>query len=317
VIKQFNDILKDGLAILGQTGIGKTSIAIEIAKQLNGEIIGLDSRQIYAGMEIGTAQPTPEEQAAVKHHLIGCRTPDREIAAGEYAELVLEKAKIILSQNQIPVICGGAGLYFHALTHGLFEESSTFPEIRKKLENEFDGSGGKIMLERLNKVDPEYAKIVHPHNKKRLVRALEIYEGTGTPPTDHFSKQKPDSQKTLKPFSVLLTMDKEHLLKRLEIRTTLMLDNGWIDEVKTLIEKYPEKKLPALNSIGYRQIIDYLEGKISRKDLESEITIRTRQYARRQKQWFSRESIDILFDINEQHDNKSIAEEIVNIISNR
>ena len=296
------------LTIIGPTAIGKTAIAIELTKQINGEVIGLDSRQIYFGMEIGTAQPTTVEMQGVRHHLIGIRSPDKVVAAGEYAKLVNAVIIDIRQRNHEPVICGGAGLYYRALHEGIFEESITDPTIREKLEKDYDNNP-QLLLDRLNNIDPEYAKIVHINNKKRLARALEIYELTGKTPSEHFSEQKKGTELNL--FSVMLTMDKESLFKRICKRTEQMLENGLITEVETLLSKYDVKDVHPLDSIGYRQVISYLNSDLSYQNMTDEINIRTRQYVKKQRTWFKNESIDLELDVSDYSSTTEIASEII------
>lgn len=309
---------RDGIAILGPTGIGKTGVSIEVARKINGEIVGLDSRQIYRGLEIGSAQPGSGERQGIPHHLIGCLAPDQVITAGAYAKMVIEKVDEIRNRGNMPVICGGAGLYWQALTRGLFKESASFPEIRKTLEAMYDRLSGEDLLARLEKLDPDYARIVHPNNRKRLVRALEIYEGTGKIPTEHFRIQREESsqRKTINPYSVLLTMKRNLLLTRLADRMDAMFENGWIGEVQALLKQYEKIKLPPLDSIGYREICAYLEGGSNLDELKKEILIKTRQYARRQKQWFNRETMDLKVDIDQEMPVEVIAEEIVAAFEN-
>jgi len=303
------------LAIIGPTAIGKTAIAIELAKQVNGEVIGLDSRQIYFGMGIGTAQPIISEMQGIRHHLIGIRSPDKVVAAGEYAKLVNAVIVDIHQRNHEPIICGGAGLYYRALREGIFEESITDPTIRIKLEKEYDENPQQL-LDRLNTIDPEYAKIVHINNKKRLARALEIYELTGKTPSKHFAEQKKVNSSGLGLYSVLLTMDKALLFERICKRTDLMIENGLINEVETLLLKYNLKDVHPLDSIGYKQAISYLNGDLSYKDMTDEINIRTRQYVKKQRTWFRNEPIDLELDVSNYTSNFEIAFEIISNYNN-
>jgi tRNA dimethylallyltransferase len=300
------------LTIIGTTAAGKTTIAIELAKQINGEVIGLDSRQIYFGMEIGTAQPNIMEMQGVRHHLIGIRSPDKVIAAGENVKLVNAVIIDIKQRNHEPIICGGAGLYYRALHEGIFEDSISDSKIREKLGKEY-GNNPQLLLDRLNSVDPEYAMIVHINNKKRLARALEIYEITGKTPSEHFAKQKKERPSKLNLFSVLLTMDKESLFERICIRTEQMLENGLINEVDTLLSKYNVQDVHPLDSIGYKQVISYLKGDLSYQEMIDEINIRTRQYAKKQRTWFNNELIDLEIDVSNY---ASISEIVSEIISN-
>ena len=300
---------KPVLAIVGPTAIGKTTVAIDVAKKVNGEIIGLDSRQIYKGMAVGTAQPTVEELAAVPHHLIGVKDTDSVISAGKYAKLVLNLVKDISERGKEPILCGGAGLYYRAITNGIFSESETDLDVREKLIQEYEETGPDGLLNRLQELDPEYAVKVHPNNKKRLVRALEIYTITGKPPSEHFNRQGKFGKPTLNLFTVLLTIDRKELDKRIAKRTGRMLNSGWIEETKMLRKGNDSIGMHPMDSIGYRQIAAFLDGTLNKEELEERIILRTRQYARRQLQWFRQENIDLTIDVGIAPD--KIADHIV------
>ena len=290
--------MKKILTIIGSTGLGKTDLAIKIAKKINGEIIGLDSRQVYKYMPIGTAQPSEAELRDVPHHLIGFRDPWQSISAGEYAKMVFERVCEIKDRNRYPIICGGAGLYYMATTKGIFLDSYSDSELRKKLEVQYEENPISL-LNRLQIIDPKYGKIVHINNKKRLIRALEIFELTGYPPTEHFENQKKNENQLLDTYAVFLTLDKNLHLDRIKTRTYQMLKNGWIEEVKNLLSLEKEKQLHlhALDSIGYKQIRDYLNGDIDIDTLKELIITKTRQYARKQNKWFKKENIDLTVDL--------------------
>ena len=299
------------LAIIGPTASGKSEVAVALAKKINGEVVGMDSRQIYEGMAIGTAQPTLDEQGGVPHHMIGIKPPNEEIAAGAYAKLVLNLVTDIQSRGKIPVICGGAGLYYRAITKGIFEESVSDLNARKQLEDEYDKNGSTNLMDRLMELDPEYAEIVHPNNKKRLIRALEIYASTGKPPTEHYQNQSKDSQPQLDLFTIYMDWELDELGDRIAKRTTKMLKAGWVNEVRTLMKQYPDEVLHPLDSIGYSQIITYLNDEISEEELETEITLRTRQFAVRQIKWFRKETIDLTIKMSVEQSLKVVTEEII------
>ena len=300
---------KPVLAIVGPTAIGKTTVAIDVANKVNGEIIGLDSRQIYKGMAVGTAQPTIEELAAAPHHLIGVKDPDSPISAGKYAKLVLNLVKDISERGKEPIMCGGAGLYYRAITKGIFSESETDLDVREKLIQEYEETGPDGLLNRLQELDPEYAVKVHPNNKKRLIRALELYTVTGKPPSEHFNRQEKIVTPILNLFTVLLTIDRKELDKRIAKRTAKMLNSGWIEETKMLRKGNDPIAMHPMDSIGYRQIAAFLDGKLNKEELEEKIILRTCQYARRQLQWFRQENIDLTIDIGIAPD--KIADHIV------
>ena len=290
--------MKKIITIIGATGVGKTELAVKIAEMLNGEIIGLDSRQIYNYMPIGTAQPTKDERKNIKHHLIGIRNPWDSISAGEYAKMVIKKVNKVIEKGSVPIICGGAGLYYRAITKGIFPKSHTDIVLRQELENKYLENAMSLML-RLKEIDSEYAKIVHINNKKRLIRALEIFELTGVSPTEHFANQKNNKSRLLDLFTIQLSLEKKLHLNKIIGRTNNMFKAGWVDEVNTLLSLQKEKKvtMPSLESIGYKQIIKYLNGDIDKANLLELIIVRTRQYARKQNKWFENESIDLSIDL--------------------
>ena len=299
------------LTIIGPTASGKTSIAVQLAKALDGEVVGLDSRQIYTGIPIGTAQPSLEEQDCVPHHLFGIKPPNETVAAGAYAGLVMDAVKIIESRGKTPIICGGAGLYYRALVNGIFVGSKTDQVIRDRLEQEYDDHGPDAMMNRLKFADPEYVALVHPNNKKRLVRALEIVESTGRSPSDHFETQIELTPPKLSLFSINLNWDRAILRQRIAKRIQIMFADGWIDEVKTLLTQYPDEHLHPLDSIGYRQIIAHLNGELSLEEVEEEIVIKTRQFAKRQIQWFRKEKVDMTIEMDSNRTVEDISQEIL------
>ncbi len=286
------------LAIVGPTASGKTSFAIELARRMNGEVISLDSRQIYKKMFIGTAQPSKEEMRGIKHHLIGCFDPSILISSGKYSRMVKEKVSSVIEHKKRPIICGGSGLYYRAIAKGIFKDSTTDLGIRKKLELQYL-ENPKTLYKRLKSIDQEYSKIVHINNRQRLLRALEIYELTGKIPSEHFQNQKLYKQDTIKLYTVFLKWNKETINKRIEDRTKFMLKQGWIKEVKTLLalQKKNNIKLPSLDSIGYKHIQAYLSGKIRRESMVEKIVFRTRQLARRQEKWFKKEPVDLYVEM--------------------
>ena len=297
------------LILVGPTAVGKSEVALIVADRLRGEIVALDSRQIYRYMAIGTVQPSHTDRRGIPHHLYGIREPRQRISSGEYANLVEERTDEILSRGNQPIVCGGSGLYYRALTKGLFEGSTTDLSIRQKLTVELKEKGAAVLLERLQKIDPEYARIVHPHNHKRLLRALEIHQVTGIPLTEHFQKQK-NKLSGYRLFTIYMKARIPYLEERIRKRTEDMLKAGWIEETRGLLDRGYTRHDHPMDSLGYRQILEHLDGKIRSDELPEKINIRTRQYAKKQLKWFNREAVDLSLDIDE----KSTAESLATVI---
>ena len=297
------------IIIVGPTAIGKTNLSISLAKEINGEIIGLDSRQIFDFMPIGTGQPSKNEMIEIKHYLIGSHKLTRKISAGQYSKLVVKSIKEILSKNKVPIICGGSGLYYRALVKGIFNESITNYNIRKKLIKRLETEGVDNLLKELKNIDFNYSKIVHKNNVKRLLRALEIYYITGKGPSENFKKQKINTNDNF--FKIYLKMDIDVLRKKIINRTLSMIKNGWIEEVNEIVSMGHKKSNQAMESIGFNDVNDFLKKKINLNELIEQININTRQYAKKQIKWFNREQFDLIIDVTEQH-KSSVIKKIIN-----
>ena len=280
-------------AISGPTSSGKTNLAIKLAQNIDGEVIGVDSRQIYKSIPIGTAQPSKKELDAIPHHLIGIKDLNEPISAGEYAKLVDEKIYEIIDRKKVPILCGGTGLYFKALFEGIFSDSKTDLDIRKRLEKEYD-IDKEVLYKKLESIDPNYALKVHINNKKRLIRALELYETTGKNMSDNFSSENEKSDFHDRFFTVYLKMSRPILQKRIVKRTNYMLENGLIEEVKNIIDKGYD--VSQLDYIGFDEIASYLIANMSLQEACEKIIIRTRQYAKRQLKWFDAQEFNIVID---------------------
>ena len=283
-------------AISGPTSSGKTNLAIKLAQNIDGEVIGVDSRQIYKSIPIGTAQPSKKELDAIPHHLIGIKDLNEPISAGEYAKLVDEKIYEIIDRKKVPILCGGTGLYFKALFEGIFSESKTDLDIRKRLEKEYD-IDKEVLYKKLESIDPNYALKVHINNKKRLIRALELYETTGKNMSDNFSSENEKSDFHDRFFTVYLKMSRPILQKRIVKRTNYMLENGLIEEVKNIIDKGYD--VSQLDYIGFDEIASYLIANMNLEEACEKIIIRTRQYAKRQLKWFDAQEFNIVIDADD------------------
>ena len=301
--------MKKIISIFGPTGIGKSSIAIELAKKNNGEIIGVDSRQIYKGVSIGTAQPNQNQLNEVPHHLIGFKDLNEKISAGEYVQLIDKKIDQILSANKSPILCGGTGLYFKSLVEGIFSGSHTNEVIRKRLEQEYENDKEKL-FKRLIEIDPTYSEKVHINNKKRLVRALEVFETTGKPMSENFDLISKASKYTNDYCFVYLRM-KNHLLHpRIQKRIEFMINSGMIEEVEEIINKKID--ISHIDYIGFKELSLFINNKISIEQAIENIFIRTRQYAKRQNKWFSANRYDINFDL-ENFSSNDIVDKLIQI----
>ena len=269
--------------IVGPTASGKSALALSLAEALQGEIISADSRQLYCKMDIGTAKPSREELARVPHHIIDIRNPDESFSAGEFSR----QAQNIIAEKMaagIPIIvCGGSGLYIQALLGMIFKKSATDPDIRREVEKlGIERGWDKLWLEWCNK-DSSALK-VSPNDIKRISRAWEIFRMTGAFPGAHFKAQ--DYTFPWEYLSFGLSPDRDTLLRRIAARTELMLLEGLIGEVESLLAAGYLPELNAMNSVGYKETIAFLKGEISRAELTEQILIHTRQFAKRQKTWF-------------------------------
>lgn len=301
--------MKKIFSIFGPTGIGKSSLAIELAKKIDGEIIGVDSRQIYNGIPIGTAQPDCSQLNEVPHHLIGFKKLNEKISAGEYIELIDNKIDKIIQKNKFPILCGGTGLYFKSLKDGIFEGSHTDDDIRSRLEQEYEIDKEKL-FKSLQKIDPDYSNKVHINNKKRLIRALEVFETTGKPMSENFDASSKNSRYANNFYFVYLKMHNDLLHPRILKRIQYMIDDGMIDEVKEIIKR--KINISHIDYIGFKEISSFLNKEISINEAIENIFVRTRQYAKRQKKWFNVNAYDISFDLHEVSKN-DIVDKLIQI----
>lgn len=293
-------MLEKILTIAGPTASGKTDASIQLAERFNGEIIGVDSRQIYKSIPIGTAQPSKNQLKTIPHHLIAVKELGETISAGEYAKLVDKKIQLILDKNKTAILCGGTGLYFKTLFEGIFSESTTDMNIRKRLEGEYD-SNKKALYEKLQSIDPDYALKVHINNKKRLVRALELYEITGKNMSDNFASKNTKSDFHDRFFKIHLRMSRKTLHERILKRTLFMVENGLIEEVKSVLDN--NYNIEHLDYIGFDEIVSYLNSEISLDEAVEKIVIRTRQYAKRQLKWFDIQDFDLIINADNTNSN--------------
>lgn len=277
--------VKKVLAIIGPTAIGKTTVGIELAQKLKGEIVSCDSRQIYKLMDIGTAKPTKEEQAQAVHHLIDIVYPDERFSAGLYEKKATEVINNIFIRQKLPIIVGGSGLYLRALESGLFQGPPADDKLRESLRKEKERLGLESLFQRLKKVDPKTCQKISPTDEIRIIRGLEVHELTGKPISEWQEKGK-YSDKNLNFIKFGLNLERKALYQRINQRVDKMMETGFLEEVKSLMSKNYSFQLPALRTFGYLDMEAYLQGKISLDEALEKFKQGTRNYAKRQLTWF-------------------------------
>lgn len=280
-------LLEEGvlLCILGPTAVGKTELAIELAKRLDGEIISADSRQVYKLMDIGTAKPTPQQRKLIPHHLIDCVYPDQPFSAAEFVRLAEEAISDIRRRGKVPLLVGGTGLYFRALVDGLFEGPGADEELRRRLREEARLFGPQHLHAKLMQVDPEAALRIHPNDLVRVIRSLEVYEKTGRSISQLQRQWRSDRPKH--PFiAFCLSRERGELYSRIEERVDRMMEMGFLEEVRMLLDMGYGRDLPSMQAFGYRELAAHLCGEIGLEEAVRGIKRRTRRFARRQIIWF-------------------------------
>jgi tRNA dimethylallyltransferase len=273
--------------IIGPTAVGKTDISLVIARDLRAEIVGADSRQVYRYLDIGTAKPDAAQRTAIPHHLIDVINPDEALNAARFAQMAWSCIGDIEARHKQPLIVGGSGLYIRALTDGLFAGPGANPRLRAALEAEAQSQGFQVLHDRLAAVDPTAAHRIHPHDHVRIIRALEIYALTGTPISQWQGQwQHPSPRRSF--ILIGLRREREDLRRRIAVRSEAMLHIGLVDEVRTLLAKGYPPTLPTLQSVGYGEIVAYLEGKWDLARARELMQRHTWRLAKRQMTWFRR-----------------------------
>ncbi|RII33911.1 tRNA (adenosine(37)-N6)-dimethylallyltransferase MiaA [Clostridium chromiireducens] len=302
------------LVIGGPTAAGKTDLSIKLAQKLNGEIISADSMQIYKYMDIGSAKVTEEEMQGIKHHLIDVIEPDVPFSVADFKEYGEYAINNIISKEKLPIISGGTGLYINSLTCNMtFTEAEKDEEYREYLESLALEKGNEYIHEMLNEIDPISYKDIHPNNRKRVIRALEVYKLTKNPFSsynvgDDFYNSEYDV------FYYVLTMDRQKLYDRINKRVDIMLKRGLLDECIRLKEMGYTSDIQSMQGIGYKEIFYYLEGEISLPDAIDMIKQGSRNYAKRQLTWFRRDKRCIFLDKDVMSDDE-ILDKVINDIS--
>jgi len=290
------------IVICGPTASGKTALSIELAKQINGEIVSADSMQIYKDMNIGTAKPTKEEMQEIRHYLIDFVSPDERYSVADYKQDAKKAIREILKKGKVPIIVGGTGLYVDSLIYEIEYPNIEFDEkYREKLEKEVEENGLEELYEKAKEIDIEAIKKISKNDKKRILRILEIYHATGKNKTE----QEIESRKNEVEFDYkvyALNWDREKLYERINKRVDIMLEQGLIEEVKNVYEKYNEFPT-AMQGLGYKEVVEYLENKMSKEEMIEKIKQETRRYAKRQMTWFRKNKQTIWLNAEDEIQN--------------
>ncbi len=279
------------ICVLGPTASGKSALALGLAQHWPIEIITMDSAQIYRSMDIGTAKPDAQEQAVCLHHLLDIRDPSQAYSAAEFAQDAAEIARRVLERGHVPVIVGGTFLYLRALLEGLHDMPSADPALRQELERQAEQHGWPHLHARLQEVDAQAANQIHPNDAQRIQRALELALTHGKSRSEYWQQTRQPVWDGAVLKLALLPQDREQLRERIAQRFELMMQQGFLDEVRALYQRGDlHAQLPAIRSVGYRQLWQHLDGELSESEAVERGIIATRQYAKRQMTWLRRES---------------------------
>ena len=283
------------IVICGPTASGKTNLSIELAKKINGEIVSCDSMQIYKDMDIGTAKPSMEERQGIKHYLMDFVSPEDRYSVADYKKAAKEAIKEILEKGKVPIVVGGTGLYIDSLIYEIEYPNIEFDEnYRKQLEKRVEEEGLEKLYQEAKKIDSLAIEKISENDEKRILRILEIYHATGKTKTE----QEIESRKNPPEYDYqvyALNWDREVLYERINKRVDIMLEQGLIKEVENILEKY-EKFPTAMQGLGYKEVVEFLEGKISKEEMIEKIKMETRRYAKRQMTWFRKNKQTIWLD---------------------
>ena len=297
------------VCIMGPTASGKTSLAIELAHRFPSEVISVDSALIYRGMDIGTAKPSLEERQGIPHHLIDILDPDEDFNVAIFKDLVYDAIDKIKSNGHIPIMVGGTGFYIQAVLKNVnFSEGESDPGYRKELEEIAISKGAVFLHEKLKQVDPESAENIPAGNVKRVIRALEYYKVTGNLISEH-NKEESEKPAVFDNRYFVLNDERGYLYERIDKRVDQMMASGLLEEVRRLYESGISRDAVSMQSLGYRQLLDYFYGEYSLEEAVYQIKLQTRHFAKRQITWFKREKDAIWINKNEfDHDDSKILE---------
>lgn len=302
----------DVLCIVGPTAVGKTKMSIELAKQLNGEIISGDSMQIYRGMDIGTAKATMDERQGIPHHLIDEKNPDEPYSVAAFQQTVRAKMEEIKSRGKLPIIVGGTGLYIKSVLYDY--EFAGESESKEVDEAKYGHLSNEELHAKLATVDEAGAKDIHPNNRKRVIRALEIYETSGVKKSEMIEKQ--EHKMIYDACLIGLTDDRNVLYDRINKRVDTMYETGLVEEVKALFDEGIPAESQSIRAIGYKELYDYFKGFISLEESKELIKRNSRRYAKRQYTWFNNQMDVTWFKVDVQHFDKTV-QEVLTYVQNK
>ncbi len=300
--------------LVGPTAVGKTAVSLQIAKELPIEIISADSRQIYKYLDIGTAKPESDILEKIPHHFINTLNPEEYFSAGMFGEQARELINEIQAKNKIPFIVGGSGFYIQALVEGLSEIEGVDESVRNEVTKRWDSEGAENLYNELKQVDRPLAEKLKPKDKQRILRGLEVYYVSGQKLSDLQKRTPQPASFTTRMAGIMA--ERNLLYEKINQRVDEMIKRGLIEEVKGLIQLGYKKDLNALNTVGYKEVFDYLDGKLSHEEMVEEIKKYSRRYAKRQLTWFRRDERIKWFNINDYDTLQHLAENILNFYQN-
>lgn len=288
------------IVLVGPTASGKTALAVELCKEINGEVVTADSMQVYKDMNIGTAKPQESEMQGIKHHMIDIVEPDENYSLAQYVSDAGKCITDIVSRGKIPVLAGGTGLYVDTLTQNIIlSEGDTDFEYREELLSRSEKEGNEVLLKELYEIDKETAERLHLNDTKRIVRALEVYKATGVTQSEHIrrSRQAETPYNTVK---FCITGDREELYRGINLRVDKMFEHGLLEEAESLFKRGIDEKYTSMQGIGYKEIFGFFRNLVPLEFCIDQIKQNTRRYAKRQVSWFKRDLNQILIDMNSE-----------------
>lgn len=296
------------VVLTGPTAVGKTNLSILLAKKIGGEIISADSMQVYRGMDIGSAKIMPEEMQGVRHHLIDILEPDEEFNVVSFQKRCKDAIEEIYQRGNIPILTGGTGFYIQAVLKDVdFAANDEDTTYRKQLEEMAATNGAMFLHQMLREVDEKAAEEIHANNVKRVIRALEFFKQTGKKISEH-NEEESEKQWAYNVCYFVLNDERSKIYERIDLRVDLMLANGLVDEVKSLMQKGYTRELVSMQGLGYKEIIAYLEGEISLEEAVYILKRDTRHFAKRQLTWFKREKEVVWLDKSLHSDEQLLSE---------